>query len=127
MDNKPFAVGDKVIRNNYNIGVVTKISEKRGFITVQFDNFTERYNRSGWTTGDIWTSSHIVPWTQEAEDEIKEKKMIRNCKEILSDLSQTSLSADNARKILDFLTREGLISEKTVVGRKNETEYRINC
>lgn len=99
-----FKVGDKVSRNGTAcIGTVIKITEKRKDVVVDFGNFKETYNLHGSQKGaDVWTSSHIYLLTPELQQEIKDARMVRKCKDLL-DEAKDNLTADKARKIIKFL------------------------
>lgn len=57
MSGVKFKIGDKVIEEQASglgskrIGIVISISKKRGDITVDFGNYTKKYNSDGWEKG----------------------------------------------------------------------------
>ena len=109
--NQKFNVGDKVSRNKTAcIGTVVKITEKRKDVVVDYGNFKETYNLSGWQKGaDVWTGSMIYLLTPELEKSLEDSEVVGRCKKML-DAAKVSLTPDKARKIIDFM--EKLDSEK---------------
>ena len=57
MNSVKFKIGDKVIEEqasglgSKSVGIIINISEKRGDITVDFGNYTKKYNSNGWQKG----------------------------------------------------------------------------
>lgn len=57
MSSVKFKIGDKVIEEQASglgskrMGTIINISKKRGDITVDFGNYTKKYNSDGWQKG----------------------------------------------------------------------------
>ena len=109
-----FKVGDKVVRN-YNsrfngytdIGVVTKVTQKRKDVTVEYGNYSETYYSDGWEKTKnrrAWQRSHINILTPEIEKDLKEKKLIKLCISTFEKKSK-ELTAEQAKQILDVLEK----------------------
>lgn len=105
MDQK-FKVGDKVSRNKTScIGTVVKITEKRKDVVVDYGNFKETYNLSGWQKGaDVWTGSTIYLLTPELQKSIEDAKIVERCKKML-DAAKAGLTPDKARKIIGLMEK----------------------
>ena len=107
MNDQEFKVGDKVISSAVSgfgsqvIGTVVKITEKRKDVVVDFGNYKETYDRTGWQKGgDIWYKSKIQLVTPEIEKDIRQKSLIRECKE---KFKNTKITYEQAVKILEIL------------------------
>lgn len=103
-----FKVGDKVSRNKTQcIGTVVKITDKRKDVVVDFGNFKETYTQNGWTrsSSGVWNSSCIYLLTEELKKELDDKARIKACKYLLVK-TQERVTAENAKRIIDFLTKE---------------------
>lgn len=106
-----FQVGDKVSLNRTSrIGVVTKISEKRKDITVKFlrtdgSVYTSIFNSDGREKGgDTWNHNDIYLLDEELEQELRENRVIANCRYKLKELlKEEVLTYNKAIKILKFL------------------------
>ena len=102
-----FKIGDKVIRNygsGYptSIGTVVNITKKRGDVTVDYGNYKETYTSDGWQRGsDVWHNSCIQLLTPEIEEEIRQKNLIRRCRDAFE--KKKDLTADQATRILEIL------------------------
>ena len=65
MSDVKFKIGDKVIEERASglgsktIGTIINISKKRGDITVDFGNYTKKYNSDGWQKGKSYDHD---PW-----------------------------------------------------------------
>ena len=102
-----FKVGDKVIANHFggmetrSIGTIVKITPKRQDIVVDFGNYQETFDKTGWEKGsNIWYKSSIELLTPEIEKELQDAAMIRKCKDVFS---KTKLTPELAKKILEVL------------------------
>ena len=106
-----FEVGDKVSLNRTSrIGVVTKISEKRKDITVKFlrtdgSIYTSIFNSDGREKGsNAWNHNDIYLLDEELKQELRENKIIANCRYKLKELlKEEVLTYNKAIKILKFL------------------------
>ena len=100
-----FKIGDKVIRNygsGYptSIGTVVNITKKRGDVAVDYGNYKETYTSDGWQRGS-WSRSYIQLLTPEIEEEIRQKNLIRRCRDTFE--KKKDLTATQAEKILEIL------------------------
>ena len=101
-------IGDRVIRNYNNslptaIGVVVKITQKRGDYVVDYGNYKETYMYDGWERGgDVWSRSHIQLLTPEIEERIRQINLVRKCRDEFNKKGK-SLTADQAARILEIL------------------------
>ena len=100
-------VGDKVITKRFcgmgsrSIGTIVKITPKRQDIVVDFGNYQETFDKTGWQKGgDIWYKSWIELLTPEIEKELQDAAMIRKCKDVFN---KTKLTPELAKKILEVL------------------------
>lgn len=102
-----FELGERVVLYPSEIiGVITKISPKRGDITVDFGNFKQIFRKDGWDKhGDVWNSSYIKPCTLEIEEEIRNKAIIRKCVNCFKTTPE-NLTADKALRIMEILFDE---------------------
>lgn len=102
-----FKVGDKVSRNRTQcIGTVVKITDKRKDVVVDYGNFKETYAKDGWEkSSNIWNSSRIYLLTEELKKELDDNARIEACKHLLV-VAQERVTAENAKRIIDFLTKE---------------------
>ena len=107
--NTYFHVGDKVVRNYQSdnscaVGTITKITEKRKDVVVDFGSYIERYDLNGWQkTGDVWFMSRIYLLTPEIEKEMEETKIIKRC---CNEFAKTNITYEQAVKILKILGDE---------------------
>ena len=100
-----FNVGDKVITRYINtgygsIGTVIKITPKRQDIVVDFGNYTETFDKTGWQKGGAWHKSSIKSLTPEIEKELQDIALIKKCKDVFN---KTKLTPELAAKILEIL------------------------
>lgn len=109
MTNMDFKVGDKVITQHINtgygrIGTVIKITPKRQDIVVDFGDYQETFDKSGWQkSDDVWYRSSIILFTPEIEKELQDAALIRKCKDVFS---KTNLTPELAKKILELLNEQ---------------------
>ena len=110
MNDQEFKVGDKVISSNVSgfgsqvTGTVVKVTEKRKDVVVDFGNYKETYDKTGWQKGgDIWFKSTIRLLTPEIEEDIRQKNIIYKCKE---KLKNAKITYEQAVKILEVLESE---------------------
>ena len=109
IENEEFKVGDRVVRNyepGYScaIGTITKITEKRKDVVVDYGDYQERYDLHGWQKGsEIWFMSHIGLLTPEIEKEIEETRTIKKCIDIFC---RSNITYEQAVKILKILEDE---------------------
>lgn len=104
-----FKVGEKVVSNSYSnssktIGTVIRVTQKRKDVVVDFGNYEETYNKDGKSkNNEIWFRSYIEPLTPELEKEIYDNRLIRKCIKVFEN---STLNADQAKKILEILENE---------------------
>lgn len=107
-----FQVGDKVVlssrTNSYsNVGIIEKISPKRGDITVNFKKYKMTFDSNGYEkTSGIWTyeRSHIELLTPEITQLIYDRSDIIKCKNVFNRVyNNDKLTADQARRIMEIL------------------------
>ena len=115
MNDQEFKVGDRVISSAASgfgsqvIGTVVKITEKRKDVVVDFGNYKETYDRTGWQKGgDIWFKSTIKLLTPERAERIRRDHVIYKCKE---KFKNAKITYEQAVKILEILESEGNKSE----------------
>ena len=100
-------IGDKVIRNyrtrgSSKIGTVVNITKKRRDIVVDYGTYKETYRSDGIQKGcDIWSASYIKPLTPEIEEEIRQRELIRKCRNAFE--AKKDLTVEQAKKILEIL------------------------
>ena len=103
-----FQVGQTVVRYSYGditaIGTIIKISPKRKDITVEFKNFTETFDSTGYKR-ERWASCQIAPMTDEIKRELADKSIIRLCISTF-EKAKSNLSVESAKAILEILTKE---------------------
>ena len=102
-----FKVGDKVITKPFggmgsrSIGTIVKITPKRQDIVVDFGNYQETFDKTGWGKGgDVWYRDSIELLTPEIKKELQDAAMIRKCKDVFN---KTKLTPEIAAKILEVL------------------------
>ena len=105
--NEEFKVGDKVVRYNTIgsrdvIGTVVKITDKRKDVVVDYGNFKETYDQTGYEKGvsNWWYKSSIKLLTPEIEEKIRKEQIIIQCKK---KLESTKLTYEQAKQILKIL------------------------
>lgn len=102
---REFKVGDKVeFKNRWDgssIGIITKITEKRKDITVDFGQKTALFDSHGWQKGcDVYYRGYIRILTPEREREIHNTRLIESCKK---EVEKTDITAEQAKQILAIL------------------------
>ena len=105
MDREEFKVGDKVeFKNRWDessIGIITKITEKRKDITVDFGRQTGLFDSHGWQKGcDRYYRGYIKILTPEREQEIRNTRLIESCKK---EVEKADITVEQARQILAIL------------------------
>ena len=110
MFNEEFKIGDKVVRNydqagSFAIGTVVRITDKRKDIVVDYGNYKETYDRTGYERGgSIWYKSSIRLLTPEIEESIAKSRLISQCKKEFE--AKKDLTLEQAEKILEILRGE---------------------
>ena len=102
-----FKVGDKVITEPFggigtrSIGTIIKITPKRQDIVVDFGNYQETFDKTGWQKGrDVYYRDFIKLLTPEIKKELQDAALIRKCKDTFN---KTKLTPEIAAKILEIL------------------------
>jgi len=107
-----FQVGDKVAlsscNNLYsNVGIIEKISPKRGDITVNFEQCKMTFDSNGYEkTSGVWVygRKYIELLTPEITQIIHDQSDIRKCKNVFNWVyDNDKLTADQARRIMEIL------------------------
>lgn len=100
---KMFEVGQRVVNNRDQIGIIKRITPS-GMIVVSYGKYETRYRKDGWATGNesVYYKTFIRPLTEEKEKKIKEDRLIWNCI-FYFDNNHNLLTAEKAKKILEIL------------------------
>ncbi len=94
-------VGDKVIlngRHNRRVQIATKVTR------TQIQTAGGRYRKDGGQPiGDKWSFSRLVPWTQEAEDDIAEKDKHSKLAARIGLAAWTKLPTETLERVLEII------------------------
>lgn len=103
-----FKVGDRVVFDGKyykEIGVVKRITPKKGDIIVDFGKYESRFDKYGWRNpNDPWACSKIVHLTEETKKIVLDEIAIKKCKQLF-DEKRNLITADVARGIIEILDK----------------------